>query len=150
MVARFRKTDKQKASTAFTLVEVVMSIAVLALAMAGMIYGYVQTNYRSEWSSMSLAAQSSAVEAVEQARAAQWDVHVLSTDQLPAIQNYNLTNTLLIPSTGASVTVTNYVWITNISTNPPLRQIRADCWWNSPRTGTWFSNTVITWRAPDE
>jgi prepilin-type N-terminal cleavage/methylation domain-containing protein len=149
-VVRLRKTDKQRARKAFTLVEVVMSLAILGLAMAGMVYGYVQTNYRSEWSSMSLAAQSSAVEAVEQARAAQWDVHVLSTDQLPAQPPYTRMNTLFIPQTGASVVVTNTVWITNVSTNPPLRQIRADCWWQFPSTKTWFSNTVITWRAPDE
>jgi hypothetical protein len=117
--------------------------------MAGMIYGYVQTNYRAEWSSMSLAAQASAVQAIEQARAAPFDVHVTYNDLLGPT-NYARTNTMLIPTTSASVMVTNYVWISNVLTNPPLRQYRADCWWQSPRTGTWFSNTVITWRAPDE
>jgi prepilin-type N-terminal cleavage/methylation domain-containing protein len=150
MVARFEQGHKPRANAAFTLVEVVMAIAILALVMAGMIYGYVQTNYRAEWSAMSLAAQSSAVESVEQARAAQWDVHVTSTDQLPSTTNYIRTNVMLIPATGASVVVTNYVAIINLLTNPPLRQIRADCAWQFPLTQAWFSNTVITWRAPDE
>ena len=121
--------------------------------MAGMIYGYVQTNYRAEWSSMSLAAQSSAVEAIEQARAAPFDLHVTQDDPLQPT-NYIRTNTLLIPSNGKSVAITNYVSVTNILTNLfiPLRQYRADCWWQFPpnTNGTWFSNTVITWRAPDE
>jgi len=93
-MARIKQTGKRKTSAAFTLVEVVMAIAILAMVMAGMIYGYVQTNYRAEWSSMSLAAQSSAVEAVEQARAAQWDVHVTATDQLQPYQLYYRTNTM--------------------------------------------------------
>jgi type II secretory pathway pseudopilin PulG len=153
MVAPFGQTDKRKADTAWTLMEVVMSMAVLALAMAGMIYGYVQTNYRAEWSSMSLAAQSSAVEAIEQARAAPFDVHVTQDDPLQPT-TYSRTNTLLIPSTGQSVVITNQVWISNVITNLniPLRQYLATCWWRCPPTtnGTWFSNTVVTWRAPDE
>ena len=154
MVALSGQTDKRKANAAFTLMEVVMSIAILALAMAGMIYGYVQTNYRAEWGSMSLAAQSSAVEAIEQARAAPFDVHVTQDDTLGPT-NYIRTNTLLIPSTGQSVVVTNQVWISNVLTNLniPLRQYLATCWWRYPpnaSNGTWHSNTVVTWRAPDE
>jgi len=150
MVAHLGQTGRRKSSAAFTLVEVVMAIAILALVMAGMIYGYVQSNQRAEWSAMSLAAQASAVEAVEQARAAEWDVHVTSTDQLPATTNYIRTNVMLIPATGVSVVVSNSVSVINLITNPPLRQIRADCYWKYARTGTWFTNTVITWRAPDE
>ena len=158
MLSRFGLTGKQKANAAFTLVEVVISIAILALVLAGMIYGYVQTNYRSEWSSMSLAAQSLAVQSVEQARTAKWDVHSGTpgvgrgtSDELPAPTNFTqlFTNSLLVPSTGQSITVTNYVWITAASTNPPVRQIRADCRWQFPRTGQWFSNTVITYRGSD-
>ena len=58
MVARFGQNNKQKAGAGFTLVEVVMSIAILALVMGGMLCGYMQTNQRAEWSSLSLAAQS--------------------------------------------------------------------------------------------
>jgi type II secretory pathway pseudopilin PulG len=152
MVTRCKQTAKSKAGTAFTLVEVVMSIAILAMVMGGMIYGYIMTNHRAEWSSMSLAAQSQAVQAVEQARAAAWDVHVMSSDPLIPPQTYPRTSTMLIPSTGASITVSSIVDIVNILTNPPLRQIRATCWWRFPpnTNGTLFSNTVVTWRAPDE
>lgn len=134
---------------AFTLVEVVMSIAILALVLAGMIYGYVQTNYRAEWSAMSLAAQSFASMAVEQARAAQWDVHGTSTDQLGPC-SFTRTNTMVIPSSGRKTNVITTVSVTDVSANPPLRQIRADTVWYFPSTGRAFTNTVITRRAPDQ
>jgi type II secretory pathway pseudopilin PulG len=53
----------------------------------GMIYGYTQTNYQAEWSSMSLAVQALTVQSIEQARAAKWDVYSTATgsnpDELP-------------------------------------------------------------------
>jgi len=142
---------------AFTLVEVVMSIAILALAMAGMIYGYVQTNYRAEWSSMSLSAQSFAAQAVEQVRAAQWDYFRTVTNQIQQLPSashptntYFVTNTMLLASSGLSTNVVTTVNITNISTLPPLYQFRADCVWYFPRTGAKFTNSVVTQRAPDQ
>ena len=59
---------------AFTLVEVLISIVLLAMVMAGVIYGYAQTNRIAEWSSMSLAAQSYALQGLEQVRSAKWDL----------------------------------------------------------------------------
>jgi len=152
MVTHFGQIDKRKASAAFTLVEVVVSIAILALAMAGMIYGYVQTNYRAEWSSMSLAVQALTVQSVEQARAARWDVYSSSdpgsTNEFMVGTNTTIfTNAVLIPSSGQTMSVTNVLGISTISTIPAVRQIRSDCTWYFPRTGTWFTNTVITYRA---
>jgi len=153
------KIGKCLTTSGFTLVEVVISVSILALAMAGMIYGYVQTNYRAEWSSMSLGAQTLAAESVEQARAAKWDIHDANPatgpgtgDELPAPTNYIevFTNSLLIPSSGVPMTVTNYVSIIEAFTNPPVRQIRADCCWQFPFTGRWYSNTVITYRISDK
>jgi prepilin-type N-terminal cleavage/methylation domain-containing protein len=149
MLARFGQTHHRKANAGFTLVEVVMSIVILALVMAGMIYGYVQTNQRAEWSSMSLAAQSLAAEAVEQARAAKWDVHIATADELPATTNYSRINAMLVPSTGLPTNVVTTVNVIPVYANPALRQIRADCVWIFPRTGNSFTNTVITYRAPD-
>ena len=59
---------------AFTLAELLISIAILAMVMAGVIYGYAQANRFAEWSSMSLAAQSYALQGLEQVRAAKWDL----------------------------------------------------------------------------
>lgn len=150
-MVRIKQTGKRKTSAAFTLMEVVMSITILALAMAGMIYGYIQTNYRAMWSSMSLAAQSLAVASVEQARAAKWNVYTStsgSSDELPpGTYTYVFTNAVLVPSTGQTMTVTNILQITTVSTLPPVRQIYSYCWWKFPPNGQWFTNTVVTLRG---
>jgi type II secretory pathway pseudopilin PulG len=155
MVIRCKPTAKPKAGAAFTLVELVVSVAILALAMLGMVWGYVQTNYRAEWSSMSLAVQALTVQSVEQARAARWDVYSavaagLNPDELGVITNTIIyTNALRIPSSGQTVSVTNVLRISNISVTPKpsVRQIRSDCTWYFPRTGIWFTNTIITYRG---
>jgi type II secretory pathway pseudopilin PulG len=151
MVTRCRQTAKSKAGAAFTLVEAVMSIAILALVMAGMIRGYIQTNRRAEWSSMSLAAQSSAVEAIEQVRAAQWAVNGgTATNQLQLLPaTYTRTSALLIPSTSQVTNVITTVNISSVSINPPLYQFRAASVWYFPGNTNAFTNYVITWRAPD-
>ena len=154
MTVHSRLIGKWTANTAFTLVEVVMSIAILALVMAGMVLGYVQTNHRAEWSSMSLDAQSFASEAIEQVRAAQWSLNGgTATNQLQLLPlSYTRTNTLVIPSTGKLTNVLTTVTISSAlyaNDNPPLRQFTAQCIWYFPGKTNRFINTVITWRAPD-
>ena len=159
MVTSNKKTARSKTSAAFTLVEVVMAIGILVLAMSGMIYGYVQTNRQAEWSSMSLAVQALTVQTVEQARAAQWDVYSSptggTTNQFAVGTNTTIfTNAIVLPSTGGALggtngtlTVTNTLQITLITTIPAVRQIRSDSTWYFPTTGKWFTNTVITYRS---
>jgi type II secretory pathway pseudopilin PulG len=152
MVTNNRKTAKSTASAAFTLAEVVMAIGILVLAMSGMIYGYVQTNYKAEWSSMSLAVQALTVQSIEQARAAKWDVYSDATgsnpDELPPGTNTIIyTNSVLIPSSGQTMSVTNTLQISTISTIPALRQITSQCAWYFSRSGKWYTNTVITYRG---
>ena len=53
-------------------------------------------------------------------------------------------------ATNFNMWVTNYVWITSYSVNPPLRQIRSDAVWRFPLTGTFYTNSIILWRAPDQ
>jgi prepilin-type N-terminal cleavage/methylation domain-containing protein len=159
MAVRFGQNNKQKAGAGFTLVEVVMSIAILALVMGGMLCGYIQTNQWAEWSSLSLAAQSFASQWAEQTQAEKWDTHTdltgtgYGTSNELLTTNYTRTNSMLIPGTGQSVIVTNYVSITSVCASPQVRQIRVDCVWQFPLTAIWtnhpaiFSNTVITWRG---
>jgi type II secretory pathway pseudopilin PulG len=157
-MARIELLDRRKRSAAFTLAEVVVSIGILASVTAGLIYGYIQINYRAQLSSMSLAAESLAAQSLEQARAAKWDVHSQapgtgpgSSDELPPTNYMQIfTNSLLVPATGKGVTVTNYVSVVAVSTNPPVREIRADCVWRAPFSGKWFTNTMVTYRISDE
>jgi len=147
--ARFGIMGRRRAA-GFTLAETLMAVAILALASAGIIYGYVQTTYMTGWTSMSLMAQSLALQSVEQARAAKWSPYAFGGtggDEMP-VGTYTsiFTNAVLVPITGQTMSVTNTVRITTVSTVPPVRQIRADCvWLFSP--GKWFTNTVITLRG---
>jgi len=143
---------------AFTLVEVLISVAILALVMAGIIYGYAQANRFAEWSSMSLAAQSYALQGLEQVRSAKWDFWTYPvTDLLPVPGNVvgGVTNfppqsdTMDVPVSGNPFYVTNYIKLIQLSTSPELREVWSQCVWTFPRTGQIFTNTVITYRAPD-
>ena len=128
MAVRFGQNNRRKTGVGFTLVEMVVSIAILALVMGGMLCGYMQTNQRAE-----------------QTRAA--------TDNELHSGQYTRTSSMFIPGTAGSVVVTNYVSITNVFANPQVWQIRVDCVWQFPLTAVWtnnsatFSNTVVTWRG---
>ena len=149
------KPVRAKTISGFTLAEVVVSVVILAVVIQGAIVGYVMTSRRAEWSARSLAAQSVAAQGAEQARSAKWDTQIWpqsvgpgKSDEL-GVTNYEQTVVLDIPMNGPAIVATNYVRVTQISDDPPLRQIQSDCVW--PFVGQrWFTNTVISMRAPDQ
>lgn len=139
----------------FTLIEVLVASSIAGLAIGGCIYGYVMTSKRAEWSAYSLAAQSSAMQRLEQTRAAKWDT--LPPDPTdPAADQLKSTNfpaeTVLldIPLSKTNyVYGTNFTTITTVSTNPPLRMVRVDCTWKFIGHEV-YTNTLVTYRAPDQ
>jgi prepilin-type N-terminal cleavage/methylation domain-containing protein len=145
---------------AFTLIEVVISIAILGMVMAGLIYGYVQANWSALWSSMSLSAQTFASEGAEQARAADWRPRDYpaatgpgTMDELPSgtiITNIGFMDVPGDTGTNKQFSVTNIVAITTVSVNPPLRQVRSDCYWTFPLENVRVTNTVILYRTSDQ
>ena len=153
-------------ATGFTLVEILMSLAVFTLVSSGIIYGYVQINRMTQWSAISLAAQSFASQGAEQARAADWNPLGYpmtsnfpgSYDELPPTNEvFSGTNFVLdVPSKGTPSSgnfaffVTNYVSITNISSNPYVRQIRSDAVWTFYVTGKVYTNTTVLQRTADQ
>jgi len=139
----------RKAERGFSLAEVVIAMAVLALLIQGVIYGYVDSSRRAEWSCHSLAAQSLASQGVEQARAAKWDPQAWPPVDELAPTNYVEVDTLDLPRSGLPIYATNYISVMVVSTNPLVREIRADCVWNFLSRGR-FTNTIITFRAPDQ
>jgi prepilin-type N-terminal cleavage/methylation domain-containing protein len=141
----------------FTLIEVLVSMIAFSLLVSGIIYGYVQANRMAEWSSMSLAAQSYASQGLEQARSAQWDSQMWPVtngpgtgDEMIVPTNYTQTDYLDVPTTGQLISITNYISVSNLTINPPLRKIMSRCVWRFPLTGQLCTNTVIVLRAPDE
>jgi Tfp pilus assembly protein PilV len=150
MVCKVRVGFRRKASlSGFTLAEVVMALGILTLVIQGVVYGYIASARRAEWSAHSLAAQSLASQGVEQARAAKWDPQVWPiVDDLPPT-NFMQVDVLDLPVSGQPVYATNFISVQMLSANPPVRQIRTDCVW-AFMTGRLFTNTVVTLRAPDQ
>jgi type II secretory pathway pseudopilin PulG len=137
----------------FTLAEVVVSIIVATLAFGGVIYGYVLTADRAEWNAYSLAAQSLAMQGMEQARAAKWDPKAWPPVDELGTTNYSQTNILDVPVSGLPVLATNYISITQVTQDPPLRQLQANCVWyfsSGKRSRGPFTNTVVTLRTSDQ
>ena len=141
----------------FTLVEVVVAMAIAALVFAGVIMGLTQSTYRGEWAAYNLAAQNLAQQGIEQARAATWDpMSPAGTDNCTQTNFPPTTNNVLdvlIRTTNNIVYATNTWTIVNTysSTNAyPLKMIRVDCTWPWLHSGTLtvFTNTVVTYRAP--
>jgi prepilin-type N-terminal cleavage/methylation domain-containing protein len=149
-------------SNAFTLVEVLVALSIFGFVSTGIIWGYVQANRLAEWSSMSLGAQSYALQGIEQARSAKWDTaayNEVTADFLPVATsgpsvgttNYTQIDTNDVPHSGAPLLLTNIITITDrLTGGPDLREIRSDVIWRFPLTGKLYTNTVITFRAPDQ
>ena len=137
----------------FTLTEVVVAIAIAALSFGAVICGYVLTSDRAQWSAYSLAAQSLAMQGVEQARAAKWDPKAWPPVDELGLTNYTEVDTLDVPTSGQPVLATNYISVSVVSQSPPLRQLRADCVWSlasGRRSRGPFTNTVVTLRTADQ
>lgn len=159
-------------SPAFTLVEVMVSIVILAMVMAGVCYGYAQANRIATFCSMSQASQAFALRGMEAARAAKFNPWNIWTNtgadpggsqmELPPTSSgaaLMFTNLLDIPIKGNPLTdftyyATNYVYVTwypsNQEIEPPMEMIRSVSVWTFPLTMKKYTNTVVTLRGPDQ
>ncbi len=157
MMVHFKQAGERIRANAFSLIEVMIGFVVFGLVMSGMIFGYVEANRIAEWSSQSIAAMSYASQGMEQLRAAQWCAEEFVTangvgtiDVLGPFYTNSQVDTLDIPTTGVPINVTNYITISQISTNPPLRRLTSQVVWTFRLTGQLFTNTMVTLRAPDQ
>jgi type II secretory pathway pseudopilin PulG len=139
------------ADSAFTLVEVILSLGIAVLMVGGLVTGYMQAVKVAEWSAYSLAANALALQGLEQTRAAKWDPRAYpASDQLVSANFPDRVEVLDIP-----ISKTNLVYATNRTTirmactNPPLRFIQVDCTWTFVNRGV-FTNTIFSFRAPDQ
>src|ERR1035441_2129842 len=110
----------------FTLIEVVISTAIVALVFGGVITAYIQSGMRVQWSGYSLAAQSLATEVLEQAKSGVWDpaqavpvnnltnLNLLSPNYNNSTHTYTGYSTAIldVPYAGTNFTLaTNYVTV---------------------------------------
>lgn len=157
-------------SAGFTLLEVVISAAIVVLVFGGIIEAYVQSGQRLEWTGYSLAAQALAMQTIEQARATVWDP--AQTPPVNELTNLNLmgysynsstltltgysTNILDVPYESTNyVVATNFVsiQIVNINGNSNLQEqvVQVQTVWpfTIRASNLCFTNTVTTIISPD-
>jgi type II secretory pathway pseudopilin PulG len=150
MQTQLKKSTRQGA---FTIAELVVCFAIVALTIGGVITAYVNASNFSARAGFALAAQAQAVQVLERVRAAEWDTQ--SIPPLDQTTNLPTTNIALmeLPITGTNVTyATNVLSVSSIavSANPPvsIKMITVNTTW--PWNGKVFSNTVVSYRAPDQ
>ena len=104
--------DLKEHSRAFTLPEVLISGTLAAASLGGIIGGYIMSAQRAEWSAYHLAAHSLAIQRLEQARAAKWDLSAEPPVDMLVSSNFPpVVEVLDIP-----ISKTNVVYATNITT----------------------------------
>ena len=147
LTGRFARRGK----AGITLVEVVLSLAIMGISLGAIVMGYTMSARRAEWSAYSLAANSLAMQRLEQCRAAKWDLLTTPIVDELVSTNFPVKQCILdIPISGVNIAyATNRTTITSVSASPPLRMIRSDCVWKFKNQGL-FTNTLITYRAPDQ
>lgn len=146
-----RGVVRSRSQAGMTLAEVVISLGIGGLVFGGVVTSYIQSANRAEWSAYHLAAQASATQRLEAARAAKWDTQsALAADQLVASNFPPTIEVLDVPVRGNNSTfATNSVFITSVSANPPLKMIRVESVWSFHSLGL-FTNSTATYRAPDQ
>jgi hypothetical protein len=149
MQTQFKKSSSK---AAFTIAEMVVCFAIMALVIGGMLTAYSNVALYTERAGYQLAAQCLAVQQVEHVRAALWD-----TQATPIVDNtVNLpTNTvslLELPIAGTNaIYATNQLTVTTLSyTNPPMSIKMITVYTTWPWNNTVMSNVMICYRAPDE
>jgi len=142
----------QRRRHGFTLAEVVISAAIAAVSIGGIMYGYVMSAQRAEWSAYAIAAQSLAMQRVEQTRSARWDMSATPTVNELVGANFPPQICVLdIPISGTNVVfATNFTTLTALSASPPLVSIQVDCVWRWSVGNRLFTNTVVTYRTTDD
>ena len=137
------------ARAGLTLVEVVVALLVSTVAMSCLVSGYVYSTTATERSGLTLAANATAVQGVEQTRAAKWDTIASPVvDELVTSNFPTRVITLDVPRKGTNfLYATNFTSVSVISTNPQLKMVRVDCVWAF--MGRTLTNTLVTYRRPD-
>ncbi len=152
MKTKPRQSQRLRKLKAFTLVETMMSITILAVVFGSSILCYIQSCRRAEWSGYSLAGQALCVRQMEQFRAAIWDTQSVPVND----QTTNIPGTVItileLPITGTNaVWATNYATVTTLSvTNSAavIKMLTVNTVW--PWNGKTFTNTLVTYRSPDQ
>lgn len=152
----------------FTLPEVMVALALIAMLFGGVITTYIQAGLQAAWAGFALAAQATGIQQIEQARSAVWDNSISKNE----ITNLNLlgwtynaatrvgtgytTNVLNLPVSGTNIVViTNYVTVKMLNltgfTNVQVQMVTVDAVWPFTRWGvtSLYTNRTATYYGQD-
>lgn len=137
----------------FTLIEQLFALLLAGITVSAVVSGFWQSVQQSEWSAHSLAAQSLAMQVMEQARAARWD-----PNGSPSVDDLQQTNFPVRPDEildvpagrGQRLHATTRTTIRTISESPPLKMIEVQTTWRFGNRRALYTNTIATYRAPDQ
>ncbi|MEY4917499.1 MAG: hypothetical protein RL616_1412 [Verrucomicrobiota bacterium] len=134
-----------------TLVEVVISLGISVLTIAGIVTGYIYCTTANVKDSLYMAANARAAERLEETHSARWDTSSFPpVDELVATNFLPKTVTLDLSGSGSTLTpATIRTEISDLSITPPVRRIRVQCIW-SVKGDELVTNTIETCRAPDQ
>src|SRR5438045_2651048 len=140
------RISSSRCHCAFTLTEIVIASAIGMITIGASIYGYIMVAKRAEWTGYSLAANSLAIQRLEQARSCKWDPLAFPEIDELFSSNFRPQMTVLdLPMSGTNIVYgTNFTTIATIQVYPPLKMIRVDCCWNFMNKRV-FTNTVTTY-----
>jgi hypothetical protein len=130
-------------------------VAIIMFVYNGIVLAYIQFDKRMEWSGYSLQAQALSIRQLEEARAAKWDTQANPViDLVTNLPTMTWTN-IDIPIHGTNkIYATNFLTATNITINSidgaMVRYIRVDTIWAFEANGNTYTNTIATYRAPDQ
>jgi len=144
------KSQGRRGQSGNSLAETLLALLITVITVSGTINGYIFTTTRAEWSAYSLAAQSLAMQRVEQVRAAKWDLGAYPPIDRAVATNFPVVVDVLdLPMSGTNQTLaTSYTTVRKVSDHPPLKLVRVDCVW--PFRNRHYTNTVSCYRAPDQ
>jgi len=131
-------------SKGFTLTEIVITLLIAVMLIAGVLYGYLQSARNLAWATNSLQAQFNAMSQME------ITYSVVYKPQPPS-PNDQLVSSNFPPMTAVNVEGTNYTYIsTNLNSgisNQFMKMVRVDCVWLFQ--DKIYTNSVSCLRAPD-
>ena len=134
----------------FSLEELTVSMGLALGSITAIVGGYRVALYRVEWTTSSMAAQSLAVQRLEQVRTARWEPQAgVAIDEVQPANFPTSVGTLDVPVVGTNVAVASITTtIRTIVADPPLKWVQVDCVWSCGAHGP-FTNTVTALRTPD-
>jgi Tfp pilus assembly protein PilE len=145
--------NKATRQAGFTIAELVVCFAIVAMTIGGILTAYSNSAYFAERAGYALAAQAQSVQVLERVRAALWDSSATPVVDYTTTFPSSTVAIMDLPISGTNVVYcTNYLNVTTITNSTaPLslcKEIQVETTW--AWRGKRMSNNMVAYRAPDQ